>query len=114
MEAEIARYRSGDAETLRNWAFVSNGAPVETRVAELLRYITWRKGRKSPPHCLECGAINPVPIPVSGEFAHPQTGERVVTGSSGWADTAPWEAEFTPEGEPLAGNPTAKSQVSQS
>ncbi len=39
---------------------------------------------------------------MSGEFTHSATGERVVVGSIGFADTAPWYAEFSPEGEPLA------------
>jgi hypothetical protein len=102
LEEEIARLRSGDRDTLRTWAFVSNGSPVAERIAELLRYVEWRQGRQSPPRCLECGAVDPVPIPGSGEFAHPGTGERVVVASSGFADTAPWFAEFSPEGEQLA------------
>jgi hypothetical protein len=102
LEEEIARYRSADPDTLQKWAFVSNGVPVAGRIAELLRYIEWREGRSSPPRCLECGAVDPVPIPMGGEFAHPATGERVVVGSSGWADTAPWFAEFSAEGEQLA------------
>lgn len=71
------------------------------RVAELRRCVEWRKGRRSPPRCLECGSIGPIPIPMSGEFAHPATGERVVVGSSGFADTVPWYAEFSPEGEQI-------------
>jgi hypothetical protein len=102
LEEEIARYRSADPDTLQKWAFVSNGAPVAERVAELLRYVEWRKGRQSPPRCLECGVVHPLHIPMTGEFAHPGTGERVVIGSSGWADTAPWFAEFSPEGVLLA------------
>jgi hypothetical protein len=101
LEEEIARYRSGDRDTLQQWAFVSNGAPVADRVAELLQRVEWRLGRLSPPRCLECGAVGPVPIPANGEFTHPRTSERVVVGSSGWADTAPWFAEFSPEGEQL-------------
>jgi hypothetical protein len=102
LQEEIARFRSADGETLRIWAFVSNGSPVAERVAELLRYLEWRRGRQSPPRCLECGAVDPIPIPMSGEFVHPGTGERVVVGDWGWADTAPWCAEFSPEGERLA------------
>jgi hypothetical protein len=102
LEEEIARYRSADPDTLLTWAFVSDGAPVAERVAELLRYIEWRKRRQSPPRCLECGSVDPVPVPMSGEFAHPNTGERVVVGSSGFADTAPWFADFSPEGLQIA------------
>jgi hypothetical protein len=102
LEEEIARFRSADPDTLQMWAFASDGGPVTERVAELLRYIEWRKGRQSPPRCLECGAVGPVPVPMSGEFVHPGTGERVVAGRSGFADTAPWFAEFSPEGERFA------------
>jgi hypothetical protein len=101
LEEEIGRYRSADPETLQKWAFVSNGAPVAERIAELLRYVVWRNGRHSPPRCLECGAVNPVPIPIVGELTHPGTGERVAVSASGSADTAPWFAEFSPEGERL-------------
>jgi hypothetical protein len=99
LEEQIAKLRSGDPKTLLEWEFVSNGSPVAERVAELLRYVEWRQVRKSKPRCLECGAIGPIPIPMSGEFSHPSTGERVVVGNSGFADTATWEAEFSPEGE---------------
>jgi hypothetical protein len=102
LEEEITRYRSADRDTLQKWAFVSNGSPAGDRIDELLRYIGWRQGRQSPRRCLECGAVDPVPIAVSGEFAHPRTGERVVVGDSGFADAAPWFAEFSPEGEQLA------------
>ena len=102
LQQEIARFRSADPDTLGTWAFVSNGAPVAERIAELSRYVQWRRGRQSPPRCLECGAVGPVPIPLVGGFAHPQTGECVVVGDSGWADTAPWFADFSPEGERLA------------
>ena len=99
LEEEIARYRTGDRNTLQKWAFVSDGSPIAQRIDELLRYVAWRQGRQSPPRCLECGAVDPIPIPMSGDFAHPRTGERVVVGNSGFADTAPWCAEFSPEGE---------------
>jgi hypothetical protein len=110
LEEEIARFQSADRDTLQKWAFSSDGSPVAERVAELLRYVEWRQGRKSPPRCLECGAVGPVPIPTSAEFAHPQTGERVVVGSSGFADAAPWFAEFSPEGERLAEPGAATAQ----
>ena len=103
LQDEIVRLRSGDGAHLQTWAFVSNGLPVAERIAELMRYIKWRQGRQSPPRCLKCGAVAPVPIPISGEFNHPHTGERVVVRDSGWADTGLWFAEFSPEGEQLAG-----------
>ena len=99
LEEEIAKFRAGTPETLRVWDFVSYGAPVVERVAELLRRVEWRWGRTSPPRCLHCGSVGPETVPMSGEFAHPQTGERVVAESNGWVDSAPWFAEFSPEGE---------------
>jgi hypothetical protein len=110
---EKARYRSGDRDTLRQWAFVSNGGSVAERISELLRRIEWRHGRNSPPRCLECGMVGPIPIPTNGEFSHPQTGEQVVVQGSGWADTAPWLAEFSPEGERLT-EPGAKNSNGRS
>ena len=47
LQQEISRYRSADPDTLQQWAFASNGAPVAERVAELLRYVEWRQGRQS-------------------------------------------------------------------
>lgn len=102
LEEEIGRFRSADPDTLRTWAILSSDAPVADRVSELLRYVEWRQERRGPPRCLECGAIDPSPVPISGEFAYPGTGERVVVGSSGLADTAAWFAEFSSEGELLA------------
>jgi hypothetical protein len=101
LEEEITSYRSNDRDKLRMWAFVSMDAPVENRIAELSQYVTWRRGRRSPPRCLQCGSIDPVPIPMNGEFAHPRTGEKVEVGDKGFADTAPWFAEFSPEGKRL-------------
>ena len=43
LEEDIAEFRSGDPKLLQQWAFVSNGLPVENRIAELLRYM--RGGR---------------------------------------------------------------------
>jgi hypothetical protein len=111
LEEEITRFRRSDPDTLRRWAFVSNSAPAEERVAELLRRLQWRQGRQTPPRCLSCGGVGPVPIPISGEFAHPHSGERVVAGAGGWADTAPGFAEYSPEGvvltEDVPRHPTA-------
>jgi hypothetical protein len=101
LEEEMAQFRLAAPDTLRQWAFVSNGAPVSERIIELLRYIAWRRSRRSPPRCLECGAVDPIPIPTSGEFTHPANGQRVMVQSSGFADTEPWFADFSPEGERL-------------
>jgi hypothetical protein len=101
LQTEIAKFETGDPETLKCWAFISNGVPVEDRIAELRRRIEWRRNRVSSPHCLGCGSIEITAIPGSGEFSHPETGERVVEVSSGWTDLEPWIAEFSPEGEPL-------------
>ena len=101
LEGEIHLLQAANPVALQTWAFVSNGAPVKGRIAELRRRIEWRRGRIRPPRCLYCGALEVVPIPASGEFRHPQTGEQVMVASSGWADTAPWVADFSPEGEHL-------------
>ena len=50
-----------------------------------------------------------IPIPRRGIFPHPRTGERVEEASSGWADTEPWLAEFSPEGIKLADPRVGKS-----
>jgi hypothetical protein len=102
LEEEKARYECRDAELLKIWAFVSNGAPVEDRITQLVRRIEWRRGRISPPRCLHCGEVGVISIPITGEFLHPVTGEKVTTGESGFGDTLPWEAEFSPEGQILA------------
>jgi hypothetical protein len=108
---EIRKLEAGDPESLQIWAFVSNGEPIEARVTELHRRIQWRQGRKSPPRCLYCGSTAVVPIPWNGEFAHPQTGDRVVVDQSGFADTAPWFADFSPEGEQIAGENEGKPKT---
>jgi len=104
LEEELRRFRFPDSKTLEMWAFVSNGAPISEMIQDLERRIEWRKKRQSPPHCLECGGIGSVPVPGSGEFVHPETGEKVVVGSCGWADDGPWIADFSPEGEILPRN----------
>jgi hypothetical protein len=101
LQEEIDLYRSGDRERLERWAFISNGAPVALRIAELTRYVEWRLGRKSPPRCLECGWVELSPVPMDREFPHPETGERVIVGVNGFADTPSQPAEFSPEGERL-------------
>jgi hypothetical protein len=76
---------------------------ISEMLGELHRRLHWRRARISPPRCLECGSVEITPIPGSGAFAHPQTGERVVVSDSGWADTAAWFAEFSPEGQQRRG-----------
>jgi hypothetical protein len=101
IEEEIRGLESGDPELLKVWEFVSNGAPVARRIAELRQRLRWRRGRRSPPRCLHCGAIGVIPIPHRGEFRHPHSGERVIVTDSGFADTQWWCAQFSPEGEHL-------------
>jgi hypothetical protein len=102
LEREVAEFQAGDPDLLRQWAFVSGGQTAAGRIAELRRRVEWRRGRRSPARCLRCGGGGVAPLPVDGEFRHPQTGERVVVGGSGWADAVPWFAEFSPEGKLLA------------
>jgi hypothetical protein len=97
LENELARLRNPDDEEAKIIAFI--GKPVEERITELQLRIIWRQNRKSPAKCLHCGSTEIVPIPDAQEFAHPATGERVVVAGCGFASTAAWYAEFTPEGD---------------
>jgi hypothetical protein len=97
LEDEIERLRNPDDEESQMIAFI--GTPVDERIAELESRIIWRQSRKSLPKCLHCGSTDIVPIPDAQEFAHPSTGERVVVAGRGFASTAEWHAEFTPEGD---------------
>ena len=99
LEQSLAAVSSGDPERMRLLEFIGR-SPAE-EVAELTRRIEWRRGRVSPPRCLECGAVGVVPLPTSDRFAHPATGEPVALISSGFASMARWVAEFTPEGTKL-------------
>ena len=101
LEQKITWFSSLAPADLGKWAFVSNGIPVEDEIVELRRYIEWRKERQSPPHCLECGRLNPIRVPQHGEFAHPDTGERVVVLGLKFAAAAPCYREFTPEGDSI-------------
>src|SRR5262249_55715999 len=96
---EITALLDREPSLLQQLGFI--GITVGDRLAELQLRIQWRQSRRSPPRCLECGSTAIVPIPGAGEFLHPETGERVVVVSSGWADCAPWFAEFSPEGEQI-------------
>jgi hypothetical protein len=100
MEREIGRLQSwlGDRQPRQ----AGQRRMAEKSLAELKRRLRWRRSRVGPPRCLQCGSAEVVPVPGSGEFAHPATGERVISASSGFADTAPWFAEFSSEGERLA------------
>jgi hypothetical protein len=101
LKSELERTRSGDAETIQIWRFVSNGQPVSIRIAELEKRIEWRNARVNPSRCLECGGFDIAPLPAGKEFRHPKTGELVTEMSSGWTDVGPWFADFTPEGDVL-------------
>lgn len=102
LKDELDKLRSGDPETVQIWAFVSNGQPLSDRITVLEKRIKWRIGRVNPPRCLVCGGFHIVALPGSIEFPHPKTGELVVEENSGFCDTSPWIAEFTPEGDALS------------
>lgn len=96
LEREIARLQSWLSG---RWVMPSGQRKRgKEMLAEVEKRLSWRRGRVSPPRCLQCGSIEVVPVPGSGEFSHPATGERVVSASSGFADAAPWFAAFSPEG----------------
>jgi len=72
---------------------------IEREIAEYQKTILWRRSRTAAPRCLSCGSVEIDPIPLDGEFVHPETGEPVVTGGWGFADDEPWITVFNPEGE---------------
>lgn len=103
LKEELAKYQARDMEQLQKWEFISNGAPVQERIDDLLKRIVWRQTRQSPPRCLECGSIKTISVPTNGMFTHPKTGEQVIVCDQGFADTETWQAEFSPEGNLLSG-----------
>lgn len=96
LQSELERLRNPDEEEQKFIAFI--GIPLEDRIAEAETRIRWRLARSSPAKCLSCGNADLVFLPDSDEFEHPITGERVLIVSRGFADSAPWHADFTPEG----------------
>lgn len=96
-ELELLRNPDDDDEEAFMLALLSD--PIEERIADLELRLIWRRERKSPAKCLRCGSTEIVPLPDSKEFSHPATGERVVVAGHGFASTAEWHAEFTPEGD---------------
>ena len=80
----------------------SIGRPLSARLADARLRLQWRKKRHDPPRCLQCASTDIVFVSNAREFVHPQTGERVVRSDFGFVDTAPWHADFSPEGLPLA------------
>jgi hypothetical protein len=99
LKKTLAELRDGDEKQLDHLNFV--GRSVEEETDQLSRRIEWRRGRTSPPRCLQCGSPTIVPLPAGEEFPHPATGEKVIVGSMIFADMEWWEAEFSPEGEKL-------------
>lgn len=96
LEAMLAAVKDQEPETVRRLAVFSRSA--EDEVAELTRRLAWRRGRRSLARCLHCGSDQIVAIPTGGEFAHPDTGERMSVVSSGFASMERLVAEFSPEG----------------
>lgn len=101
LRSELERMRSGDATLIDIWRFISNGQPVSNRIAELEKRIEWRIARVNPQRCLECGSFGIVIVSGGKAFRHPKTDELVTEVSAGWADTEPWSADFSPEGDKL-------------
>jgi hypothetical protein len=89
--------RSGDPKRMLLLKMIERS--VADELAELSSREEWRRSRRSPPRCLECGCDQIVPLPGSKEFPHPATGEPVIETSSGFASMERWAATFTPEGE---------------
>lgn len=100
LQTELDRRRHPDEEESRIIAFI--GTPIEVRIAETELRIKWRRGRIAAAKCLHCGSTDLIRLPDSDEFRHPMTGERVVVAGRGFASTAQWHAEFTPEGDMIS------------
>lgn len=100
LQSELERLQHPDEDESRMIAFI--GVPIEKRIAETELRINWRRDRISPPKCLHCGSTDITRIPDADEFRHPKTGERVVVAGRGFASTAEWHAEFTPEGDVIS------------
>lgn len=75
--------------------------PVSKRIAELLLRVEWRKRRKSPSKCLECGSTEVLAIPEEEEFFHPGNGEPMKVSGRGLVSMAAWHATYTPEGDQI-------------
>ncbi|MCE9527274.1 MAG: hypothetical protein K8R36_14605 [Planctomycetales bacterium] len=97
LEVELDRCLNPSVDDLKMWEIY--GVTVEEQVQEARKRIEWRLARKSPDKCLGCGSTKIVIIPHAGEFRHPNTGERVVVVSRGFADAGEWRAKFTTEGD---------------
>lgn len=64
----------------------------------------WRKARKSPAHCLTCGATKFTPLPVSAdevpmETKHPGCGGKLKFKKKGTVKRTPYPHVWTPEGK---------------
>lgn len=97
LEQQLERLRHPDEDESCMIAFI--GVPIDKRVTEAEIRIKWRRGRISPPKCLQCGSVDIMELPGTDEFSHPKTGERVVVTGRGFASTDEWHAEFTSEGD---------------
>lgn len=96
---ERIQLEAPDQETLLvlDW----NKQTTEEALAELDRYILWRKSRIRGSQCLSCGSTNTIPLPNLKEFPHPVTQELVRKKEWGFCSTNTWEQVFDSEGNPL-------------
>jgi hypothetical protein len=101
------RYR--DLSRFRSHLLEEKGEVVDLvgrAISELQKRILWRRGRHSPPRCLECGSaeLAPLPGPNEGAITLPEIGERIefasISGMSVEGD--PEFVEYSPEGERFA------------
>lgn len=98
---EDLRNRIRDLQTPNNKvrSFFRTEAAIGRAIAELETRLKWRGDRRSPARCLRCGSTEIVPVRFGDHFSVCfVSGKRVVQLRTGFADTAFWIAEFTPEG----------------
>jgi hypothetical protein len=105
LEQSIAELQMREGPLIEHWELVfceeKTDENIEREIARYRKRISWRRCRLSAPRCLSCGSTAVDPIPVNGEFFHPESGGRFVVSGGGWASAAPWVAVFSPEGEML-------------
>lgn len=99
LEQEINDIENAPQSRRRMLAEVIGNIPQQ--IAELHIRIRWRKNRKAPPKCLQCGCTQILPIPDYDEFNHPQTGQPMKRSGRGFATTTEWHATYTPEGDQI-------------
>jgi len=80
---------------------------IRGAIAELHTRLRWRADRKSSARCLACGSTAITPVRFGEDRTCVVNGKRLTESGQGFADTADWIAEYTPEGIATSG-PTSQ------